>query len=338
MGTGTIPDIDVDPTTFDAAYTDQLVSLKVDRDGNGNARTAYPSSSIVSRFTAGYGNALDDLIRAIQRRLRGEVRVGTYDDTSVDHGAIWTWSAGAARALLRTAGNGAYASLQALQLHLGNGARILDRAGSPEGAETAGRGSVALDTSGGVVYVKTTTSGNTGWVAVGGSSVVARDVTAIDINDTDVESLLANLDIPAGALALNGQVASLDIRGDVFNNGASRNATFRVSLGGTVHWEDVVSLGNVDDRRPMHVHAELIRLTDSSQVLHGSITIGAANSAEPDIGTGGSMTATGLIYPLFTEGLALDESATINWRVSIEHAVASTNMRTRVQSSVLRVE
>jgi hypothetical protein len=173
MGTGTLPDIDIDPATFDTTYTEELVSQKYDRDASGNLRTAYPSSSIVSRFTAGYGNTIDNMLRAIQRRLRGEVRIGTYDDTSVNHGAIWSWDTGAARALLRTAGDSAYASLQALQMYLGNGARILDRNGAIEGNEIAGRGSLGLRTDDGTAWVKTTPSGNTGWVQIGaGSSVI----------------------------------------------------------------------------------------------------------------------------------------------------------------------
>jgi len=338
MGTGTLPDIDVDPTTFDATYADELVSQKYDRDAAGNLRTAYPSSAIVSRFTAGYGNTLDNLIRSIQRRLRGAARIGTYADTATDHGAILSWNVGAARALLRTASNSAYTSLQVLQLHLGNSARVLDRNGALEGAETAGRGSLGLRTDDGTAWIKTTASGNTGWEQIGASAIVERDVSGVDIDNTTSETELATMTVPANALGIDGQIATLDIRGDVLNNGSSRNITFRVYLGGSVVWQDLVALGNVDDRRPMHVHAELVRLTDSSQVLHGWISFGGANSAEPDVGTGGTMAAAGLLYPFFAEGLALDETSTIAWRVSVEHSAATTNLRTRVQSSLLRVD
>lgn len=338
MGTETLPDIDVAPTVFDATNQELLVATKTDRDDAGNLRTAYPASAATGRVIAAWLNRVDDTLRAIQRRLRGSVPIGTYADQETAAGALLTWSGAASRALLRTAGNAAYASLQVMQLHLGNGARIVDRASAFEGAETAGRGSLGLRTDDGTVFIKTTTSGNTGWQRVGAGSIAQRSVTLVDIDNTTTESTLASFDLPANSLDIDGRIASMFVRGDVFNNGASRNATIRVYWGDELHWSDVVAIGNVDDRRPLRIDLELIRTGSGTQVLHGEIELGAANSAEPDSGTGGSTAANGLQYNLFDIDAAISEEDAQTFRVTIQHDTATTNMRTRVQAAWLRVE
>lgn len=338
MGTGTLPNLDVTPTAFDAAHSELLVAQKYDRDDRGNLRTPYPDSAATSRVIASWMNRVDDTLRAIQRRLRGSVPIGTYADQETAAGALMTWSGAASRALLRTAGNAAYASLQVLQLHLGNGARIVDRASAFEGAETAGRGSLGLRTDDGTAWIKTTPSGNTGWQRVGAGSIAQRSVVPVDADNTTAETTLASFELPANTLDVDGRIAALLIRGDVFNNGASRNATIRVYWGDELQWADVVALANVDDRRPLRIDLELIRTGSGTQVLHGEIEISAANSAEPDTGTGGSMAANGLQYNLFDIDAAISEEDAQTFRVTIQHDTATTNMRTRVQAAWLRVE
>lgn len=164
MGTEALPDLDVTPTAFDAAQQELLVDQKYDRDDRGNLRTAYPDSSAVSRFIAAWGNRVDDTLRAIQRRFRGEVTIGTHDTPADDPQASLNWTAAASQVYLRNVANSAFRSLRLLNLFLGQGARILDRAGSPEGAETAIGGSICADTANRTAWVKTTASGNTGWV------------------------------------------------------------------------------------------------------------------------------------------------------------------------------
>ena len=164
MGTGTLPDLDVTPTAFDAAQQELLVDQKYDRDDRGNLRTAYPDSAAVSRFIASWGNRVDDMLRAIQRRFRGEVTIGTHGTPDDDPQASLNWTAAASQVYLRNAANSAYRALRLLRLQLNNGAQILDRAGTPEGNEIAGGGSICLDTTNRTAYVKTTASGNTGWV------------------------------------------------------------------------------------------------------------------------------------------------------------------------------
>ncbi len=81
MGTtATLQDlIRVAPSVFDTVQAEYLVTTKTDRDAAGNLRTAYPDSAIVSRFTAGWGNRVDDLLRALVAAGRGETLIGTVD-------------------------------------------------------------------------------------------------------------------------------------------------------------------------------------------------------------------------------------------------------------------
>lgn len=61
----------------------------------------------------------------------------------------------------------------------------LQGAGSPEGVTTAGPGSTWRDTTNGVLYVKVTGTGNTGWsnLSTGSSTLVDIDATAAATND-----------------------------------------------------------------------------------------------------------------------------------------------------------
>lgn len=169
------------------------------------------------------------------------------------------------------------------------------------------------------------------------STATISDVSEVD-NATEVETTLASLTLPADSLSTDGARARMSVRGDIFNNGASRNAVFRVRFGGTIYYEDIVGIGNVSDRRPLRIDIEVIRISASSQILTGVITLGAANSALPDVGTGGSMAGAGLHYSFFNVDPSADETADQDIEVSIEHSVASANMRTRIQAAHLWVD
>jgi hypothetical protein len=170
------------------------------------------------------------------------------------------------------------------------------------------------------------------------SSATISDVSAVDVNNTTSETTLASLTLPADSLSENGSRARMSVRGDILNLGASRSAVFRVRFGGTIYYEDLVAIGNVNDRRPLRIDLEVIRISASSQLLTGVITLGAANGAEPDVGTGGSMVSNGLQYSFFNVDPSIDETADQDIEVSIEHSVASENMRTRVQAAHLWID
>lgn len=170
------------------------------------------------------------------------------------------------------------------------------------------------------------------------STATISDVSEVDVNNTTAETTLASLTLPADSLSTDGARARMSVRGDILNNGASRNAVFRVRFGGTIFYEELVAIANVDDRRPLRIDLEMIRLSASSQLLTGVITLGAANSSQPDVGTGGSMSAPGLHYSFFSVDPAADETEDQEIEVSIEHAMATTNMRTRVQAAHLWVD
>jgi len=189
MGTtATLQDlIRVAPSVFDAVQAEYLVATKTDRDAAGNLRTAYPSSAIVSRLTAGWGNRVDDLLRALVAAGRGETLIGTVATPEADPAALLTYNVAAARVLLLNAAASAYQSLQVATLHLQNGARLIDGTGTPEGSVTAGLGSIYTDIAiGGIVYRKNTASGNTGWVAVSGAQI-HREAFGFDSSTTTAE-------------------------------------------------------------------------------------------------------------------------------------------------------
>jgi hypothetical protein len=294
MGTEALPDLAVAPDDFDTAEADYFVSTKTDRDAAGNLRTAYPSSSIVSRFTAGWANRVDDTIRAIQRRLRGEVPIGTYNTPATDPDALLTWDAGDTRVRLRNADDSGYRDLEV-----------------------------------GALYV--------GGVAVGSGLVTQSAVAGVDVSNSTDETTLATFTLPADTLDANGRRATMRIRGDIFNNGSARTATYRVYAGGSVIWRDDISHGNVSIRRPMHLDIELIRLSSTAQVMHGVISFGSANSSAPDGGEGTMSGAGNLAFSVLNDSLSLDETGTIVLSASVEHAVATANMRTRVQAAHLEV-
>ena len=185
MGTSTLPDIDQAPDDFDDAQQDYFVAQKFDRDAAGNLRTQYPASAIASRFAAAWGNRVDDTLRAIQRRLRGAVPIGTNGAPETDAGALLSWNSAAQRVQLLNDAANAVRSLGVLQLFLGTGARILDRAGVIEGIETAGRGSLGLRTDNGTAWIKTTAAGNTGWQQIG--SAVHREAFGFDTATSSAE-------------------------------------------------------------------------------------------------------------------------------------------------------
>ncbi|MEC9048885.1 MAG: hypothetical protein VYA51_12815 [Planctomycetota bacterium] len=174
MGNPSVPDLDIDPAEFESTYNDHVVVTKTDRDDAGNVRTAWPSSMIASRFTAGWGNFVDDALRALQQLARGPARIGTAGDLSADAQATLNWDATNGRVRLRNAANSAFRDLQIGNLFFSGGPRIITRNGSPEGSEVAGAGSVCLDysTDDGRVWKKTTSAGNTGWAELGAGTVV----------------------------------------------------------------------------------------------------------------------------------------------------------------------
>ena len=189
MGTtATLQDlIRVAPSVFDTVQAEYLVTPKTDRDAAGNLRTAYPSSAIPSRYTAGYGNRVDDLIRGLQMETRGEVQIGTLDTPESDPAAILTYNAGAGRTQLATLTASAVLDLQVAILWLANGARLIDGTGTPEASVTAGRGSIYTDIAAdGIVYRKNSASGNTGWLPVSGAQI-HREAFGFDSSTTTAE-------------------------------------------------------------------------------------------------------------------------------------------------------
>lgn len=330
MGTsGTLPDLDQTPTAFDTEQNDLLVAQKYDRDDRGNVRTQYPDSAAVSRFIASWGNRVDDLLRAIQRRFRGEATIGTYGTPADDPQATLSWVSAATQVYLRNAANSAYRALRLLDLQLDDGARILDRAGTPEGNDTAVGGSLAMDTSGRTAYVKTTASGNTGWSELLGANVLDRGVTLVDVNNTVTETDLASTTIPANSLGADGRQVVLEARGDFLNSGASRNSTLRIYVGGSVVWEDVMALDDTTERRPYFWRVDLIRTGSTSAVVYGSLLRGSRDSSGPDVGTGGNMAQGGTMYTMFADSVTIAPTSAITLAISVEHGTAVSTMRTR---------
>ena len=168
MGSGasltTIDDLlDLAPSAFATAQNEYLVAVKNNYDQSGNLIGSLDLANIVSRHTAEWGNRVDDLIRGLQQRTRGEVRIGTFGTPEDDPQASLSWQSGVSQVYLRNAGNTGYRSLRLLRMQLNGGALLFDRAGSPEGFETAVGGSICLDYTNRTVWVKTTASGPTGW-------------------------------------------------------------------------------------------------------------------------------------------------------------------------------
>lgn len=176
MGTGSTPDIDVDPAAFVLTYDAELVATKQNFDNAGNLRGPLPTSLITSQHTAEWGNLIDDLIRSLQAASRGAARIGTAGDLSVDHGAVASWSAGASRVLLRNAANSAYVPMQATSYLFDNGAQLSSGSGDPNGSITHARGSLRTDADTGEVYAKTTASGPSGWALVGSGGVIVDNM------------------------------------------------------------------------------------------------------------------------------------------------------------------
>lgn len=165
--------LDVAPSAFQAAQDEYLVAVKQNYDNNGNLRGPLPLESIVSQHTAEWANRIDDLVRGLQQRtMRGETLIGTQGDFEADPQAQLNWTSANSRVNLRNAANTAFRDLQLGNLFFGTGPRVITRNGSPNGNEGAGAGSLCLDysTDSGRLWVKTTSTGSSGWVQLGGGN------------------------------------------------------------------------------------------------------------------------------------------------------------------------
>ncbi len=173
----------------------------------------------------------------------------------------------------------------------------------------------------------------------GGLRVLHRDVTLVTVENSATEVDLVSYDIPADTLDIDGRKLVVEQRGDIFNNGLSRNMTFRVYLGGVAIYEDVLSLGSISARRPFWWRTEVVRIGAGSQMMYGRFLLAAPDNTGPAIGTAGGFTqGEGQAYALLTEGLTEDDSAAIELRTSIQQASATINMNTRQQTYQVHTE
>lgn len=159
----------VDNVTIIAPRLERSVS-----GGTGIIRTGTVRNvSIEDPFLVNISTPFSGLGDDSRVKWRGQekrgLRVGVMDDYATTSHALLNYSSGSGRVLLREDDNLAYEELQVSQLFLENGVRFADGTGTPEGVLVAGRGSVYLDDATGDLYTKTTTTGNTGWVRVGGT-------------------------------------------------------------------------------------------------------------------------------------------------------------------------
>jgi len=111
--------------------------------------------------------------------IRAGLRIGTNDTASASHGLMFY---NGSRLVVRNEANSAYQPLQTSELYIGSGITISSGSGSPEGVLTRGRGSWYIDESAGQSYIKSTTTGNTGWSVQGGggSSLVHYESFSFD--------------------------------------------------------------------------------------------------------------------------------------------------------------
>lgn len=333
--------LDVAPSAFATAQDQYLVAVKQNYDNNGNLRGPLSLADIVSQHTAEWSNRIDDLVRGLQQRTRGQVRIGTHDTPEDAPQAALNWDAANTRVRLRNAANTGWRDLQLGNLFFSGGPRLITRNGTPEGNEIAGLASLCLDYSAGVVYVKTTASGNTGWVSLvvsSGLNVLHRSVIDVDVDNTTTETDLANYTVPAGTLDVDGRKVVIEQRGDILNVGAARSLTLRIYIDGSITWADSLPLSNIDDRRPFYLRTELIRTDSGEQALYARLDLGGLNGASPDTGTGGSTAAAGQTFTMLAAQTLGDETGSINMRVSVEHSAATSNLRTRQQSLQVSTE
>lgn len=333
--------LDVAPSAFATAQDDYLVAVKQNYDSAGNLIGGLDLAAIVSQHTAEWGNRVDDLIRGLQQRTRGEARIGTYDTPEDDHQAVLAWVAAASQVYLRNAGFGAYRALRLASLYLNGGAHISDGAGSPENNFAAIGGSLRLDTTNRTVYVKTTATGTTGWVDLQsvGAQVLSSDSTEQTFSNTDADEELARASVPANTLSTDGDRVLFTLRGDVYNNGASRNGTLTIVYGGVTIWQDQLALANINLRRPMRLDLEFLRRGSTTGVMHGNFVLGSANAGAPTTGTGGTFLGAGNTgFAMLTDPFTIAPSTEQTFEVNWQHDTATANLVTRVQYWGLRTE
>lgn len=166
-----------------------------------------------------------------------------------------------------------------------------------------------------------------------GLQVLERNVTPVDVDNTTVETDLVSYSIPGDTFDLDGRKLVVDQRGDLFNNGLTRQITWRIYLGAVVIWEDTLSQQSISERRPFWLRTEVVRLASASQIMVAKLNIASPDNSAPTTGTAGSFgTTAGETYTMFTDGLALDERNPIAMRVSVQHSAATSNQRTRQQT------
>lgn len=204
-----------------------------------------------------------------------------------------------------------------------------------EGARLGPRRAVDLE---GFAITDNPSSGVTQVRSVPGLLVLERDTNEVVIQ-TDVETNILDYTAPANTLDVDGRRLIFEGRGDIFNNGLTRNSILRIYFGGALAWSAPgLQLTSVNVRRPYWLRVECIRTSETLCDIHGRLELGPANATLPSPGTGGNFAVSGTLYNFFSVDVPAIAANALPFRVSWQQSFAGANMETRQQAAFVFTE
>lgn len=170
---------------------------------------------------------------------------------------------------------------------------------------------------------------------------ILREVTLIDLNTSTTETDIFNSTVPANVMESN-RMLRLNLDCDVLNNsgGAETARTLRVYVGGTLRFQDTMTLvANGATRQPLNIVVN-IGMQNATNTMHmwGVVIMGAGATA-PNTGLGDTATDETLVTAAISSNgtFTQDSTATFAVRVTMQHGTNNANVSTRRQYACLEV-
>ena len=169
--------------------------------------------------------------------------------------------------------------------------------------------------------------------------VLDRAPTMLKIENTTTETDAYAFNVAGGALGTT-KTLRVVLHGDFLNGTlSSQNLTIRIKFGGTPLYDDVVSISQGSNRRPVLITLYLSNQNSASaQFLTGTVDIG--NNSVPTTGIGGiDTTGGGAFLSIASNGSSSISTTSANtFKITVQFATQSTSISFRRQYAYAVIE